>query len=45
MARRKQVGMGQAAFRLCELYPQLLAKMRHGKLEPRPKEYLPEFVL
>ncbi len=35
----------EAAFRLCELYPQLLAKARKGKPDPRPKESLPEFVL
>ncbi len=35
----------EAAFRLCELYPQLLAHARKGKPEPRPKESLPEFVL
>ena len=35
----------EAAFRLCELYPQLLAYARKGKPEPRPKESLPEFVL
>ncbi len=35
----------EAAFRLCELYPQLLANARKGDPEPRPKECLPEFVL
>ena len=35
----------EAAFRLSELYPQLFAAARKGKLEPRPKECLPEFEL
>jgi hypothetical protein len=35
----------EAAFQLCELYPQLLASARKSKPEPRPKESLPEFVL
>jgi hypothetical protein len=35
----------EAAFRLCELYPQMLADARKGNPEPRPKESLPEFVL
>jgi hypothetical protein len=34
----------EAAFRLCELYPQLLATARKGNPD-RPKKYLPEFVL
>ena len=35
----------EAAFRLCELYPQLLAHACKGNPEPRFKESLPEFVL
>lgn len=35
----------ETAFRLCEMYPQLLADARKGRPEPRPKECLPEFVL
>lgn len=35
----------EAAFRLCELYPQLLANARKGNPEPRPRVSLPEFVL
>ena len=35
----------EAAFRLCELYPQLLADARKGNPEPRFRESLPEFVL
>jgi hypothetical protein len=35
----------EAAFRLCELYPQLLTNARKGNPEPRFKESLPEFVL
>ena len=35
----------EAAFRLCELYPQLLANARKGNLEPRYSECIPEFVL
>jgi hypothetical protein len=34
-----------AAFRLCELYPQLLVDLRKGQPEPRVRESLPEFVL
>jgi hypothetical protein len=35
----------EAAFRLCELYPRLVACARKDNPEPRPKESLPEFVL
>lgn len=35
----------EAAFRLSELYPWLLAKTLKGKAEPRPKESLPQFEL
>jgi len=35
----------EAAFRLCELYPQLLVDLRNGQPEPRVRESLPEFVL
>jgi hypothetical protein len=35
----------EAAFQLCELYPQLLAHSRRGKHEPIIRESIPEFVL
>jgi hypothetical protein len=35
----------EAAFRLCELYPQLLANVRKDNPEPTIKESIPEFVL
>ncbi len=35
----------EAAFRLCELYPQLLANARKGNSETSFEDSLPEFVL